>query len=229
MTITPDPILDNIVWHTLCGLHAPFAVGTNTVKRYAPGFSPVTCFSEPDNPDFEALSTLCDPGEAIFCEGWAGATPAGWKIHMETRVLRLVWNGDAPQEDPAPEAILLRTEHIEQAVSLAELTRPGPFGPRTIELGEYFGVFDGNHLVSMAGERFCAGTYREISGVCTHPDHRGQGYATRLMKKLILRQTQRGEIPFLHVISDNHAARDLYLAMGFEIYRESALRVISRA
>ena len=30
-------------------------------------------------------------------------------------------------------------------------TNPGPFGIRTIELGEYFGVFDGAQLVAMAG------------------------------------------------------------------------------
>ena len=40
----------------------------------------------------------------------------------------------------------------------------------------------------MAGERMHAGTLREISGVCTHPDFQGRGLARRLMRKLVRRQ-----------------------------------------
>jgi len=60
----------------------------------------------------------------------------------------------------------------------------------------------------MAGERFQAGALREISGVCTHPDFQGRGFARRLMLKLIRHQMHRGETPVLHVIRDNtHAVR----------------------
>ena len=114
-----------------------------------------------------------------------------------------------------------------QALELALLTRPGPFGPRTPELGEYFGYFDGDRLVAMAGERMAAESLREISGVCTHPDHRGRGHARKLMLKLVRRQLQRGETPFLHVMRDNASARELYQRMGFGIYRESVVRVIA--
>jgi predicted GNAT family acetyltransferase len=66
-------------------------------------------------------------------------------------------------------------------MALAQLTRPGPFGPRTIELGEYFGAVEDGRLVAMAGERMAASGLREISGVCTHPDHQGRGHPNRLM------------------------------------------------
>ena len=115
-----------------------------------------------------------------------------------------------------------------QALELAALTRPGPFGPRTIELGEYFGCFEGERLVAMAGERMHAGTLREISGVCTHPDFQGRGLARRLMAKLVRRQMQRGETPFLHVMRGNARARRLYARMGFRARRESVVRVIAR-
>jgi predicted GNAT family acetyltransferase len=80
----------------------------------------------------------------------------------------------------------------------------------------------------MAGERMAAETLREISGVCTHPDYRGRGLARRLMLKLVRRELRRGEIPFLHVMRDNHSARRLYEEMGFRVYRESVVRVVSR-
>ena len=80
----------------------------------------------------------------------------------------------------------------------------------------------------MAGERMHAGSLREISGVCTHPGFQGRGLARRLMMKLIRRQRLRGETPFLHVMSGNAGARALYERMGFRLYRESVVRVISR-
>jgi predicted GNAT family acetyltransferase len=98
---------------------------------------------------------------------------------------------------------------------------------RTIEMGAYFGCFDGGRLVAMAGERTTAGPYREISGVCTHPDHQGRGHAKRLMQKVIQRQLARGEIPFLHVMSANQAAHDFYLRMGFRDYGETVVRVVT--
>jgi ribosomal protein S18 acetylase RimI-like enzyme len=109
-----------------------------------------------------------------------------------------------------------------------ELTNPGPFGIRTPELGEYFGYFAGGRLIAMAGERMCAGDLHEVSGICTHPDHQGKGLARRLTLKLVHRQTQRGKTPFLHVISQNAAARALYAKLGFREYLETVVRVITR-
>ena len=133
-----------------------------------------------------------------------------------------------PVADEAPDAVRLGPEHTAQALELAVLTRPGPFGPRTIELGDYFGCFDGERLMAMAGERLYAGTLREVSGVCTHPDYRGRGLARRLMSKVIGRELARGETPFLHVMRDNESAHRLYEQLGFRIYREPVLRVIAR-
>ena len=67
----------------------------------------------------------------------------------------------AVSTDEAPEAVRLGPQHASQALELATLTNPGPFGPRTIELGEYFGCFDGLRLIAMAGERMAFRVYRE--------------------------------------------------------------------
>jgi ribosomal protein S18 acetylase RimI-like enzyme len=141
---------------------------------------------------------------------------------------RMVWDGALPERDEALDAVPLGAEHAAQALELALLTRPGPFGPRTIELGEYFGLFEGAELVAMAGERMAAPGLREISGVCTRPGHQGRGHARRLMLKLIRRQLLRHETPFLHVMRANEAAHGLYLRMGFRDYCETVVRVVAR-
>lgn len=220
-------LLDNIVWHALVGPHAKYATGTDGARRYAPGFSPIVGFANVEQPDFAALAPFCEPGEHFYCDGWSGTAPAGWQIDAETTMFKMLWEAEMPLTDEAPEAVPLGPEHALQALELATLTRPGPFGPRTIELGEYFGCFDGQRLAAMAGERMHAGTLREISGVCTHPDYQGRGYARRLMLKLIRRQMQRNETPFLHVMRENGSARRLYERMGFRSYRETVVRVIA--
>jgi GNAT superfamily N-acetyltransferase len=220
-------LLDNIVWHTLAGAHSRFAMGAGRARRYAPGFSPIIGFADPARPDFDSLAAICRPGERFYTDAWSGPAPPGWRIEVESTMFKMVWDAPMPEGDEAPEAVPLAPEHAPAALELATLTRPGPFGLRTLELGDYFGFFEGARLVAMAGERFVAGSMREVSGVCTHPDFQGRKYARRLMLKLVRRQVQRGETPFLHVMRDNVRARALYERMGFATYRESATRVIS--
>lgn len=219
---------DNIVWNALAGPHANHATGTSNARRYAPGFSPICGFADPARPNVDALAPFCEPGEAFYCDGWSGAPPTGWRIDAEEVMLKMIFDAPMPANDDAPEAIRLGPAHVAQVLELVALTHPGPFGPRTIELGEYFGCFENGRLAAMAGERMRAGSLREISGVCTHPDFQRRGLARRLMNKLIRREMERGETPCLHVMRDNRTAARLYERMGFRLHRESVVRVISK-
>jgi ribosomal protein S18 acetylase RimI-like enzyme len=183
---------------------------------------------DPRHPDFATLEHFCQPGECFYFDIWSGLAPAGWRIDREAHMFKMIWSAASPAEDPAPDAIPLRPEHASQAVELARLTNPGPFGIRTPELGEYYGYFDGGRLVAMAGERMCAGTLHEISGICTHPDYQGRGLAKKLTLKLVYLQLRRGKTPFLHVLSHNETARGLYERLGFRNYLETVVRVASR-
>jgi ribosomal protein S18 acetylase RimI-like enzyme len=222
------PQLDNIFWHALTGAQSDFAIGSGGARRYAPGFSPILAFANPGQPDFDALLPFCVAGESFYTDGWSGPAPAGWRIELESTMFKMLWAGEPPPAEAAPEALRLAPADVEQALELAALTRPGPFGPRTIELGDYFGVFDGARLIAMAGERAFAGGLREVSGICTHPRAQGHGLARRLTARLVRRQLLRGETPFLHVMRSNEGARALYRRMGFVEVHESVVRVVRR-
>src|ERR1700694_5268560 len=135
-------LLDNIMWNCLTGPHARFAAGAGDARRYAKGFSPIVGFRNPEQPDLEALIPFCEPGEQFYCDIWSGAAPGTWQSDKEPTMLKMVWQGAMPESDEAPDAIPLRAEHAAQAVELATLTNPGPFGRRTTEIGEYFGYFE---------------------------------------------------------------------------------------
>src|SRR5689334_2067880 len=181
-------LLDNVMWNCLSGPHARFATGEGAVRRYAPGFSPIVGCEDPKHPDFATLEKFCEPGECFYFDQWTGDAPPGWRIDKEASMWKMLWDAKGPPEDPGADAIPLRPEHAGLAVELAKLTNPGPFGIRTPELGEYFGYFDGGRLIAMAGERMCAGSLHEVSGICTHPDFQGRGLARKLTLKLVFLQ-----------------------------------------
>jgi ribosomal protein S18 acetylase RimI-like enzyme len=220
--------LDNVMWNCLAGPHAHFASGTGATRRYAPGFSPIIGFADPSAPDLAALADLATPGEEFYCERWTGGLPPGWLLVSETLMTRMVHEGPVPVRDPAPDAVPLEARHCHEAMALAALMRPGPFGLRTLELGDYFGYFDAEGLVAMGGERMQVPGFREISGLCTHPRGQGRGLARRLAGKLLQRQASRGERTYLNVMSANTRARGLYRSMGFVDYCETVIRIIRR-
>ena len=117
--------------------------GHGKVRRYREGFSPIAAFADPDNPEFKTLERFCEPGDSFYCDGWSGPKPKGWDIKAESTMFKMLWNEASPIGDDAMDAVKIGPQHREQVLELVELTRPGPFGPKTIELGDYFGIFDG--------------------------------------------------------------------------------------
>jgi len=112
-------------------------------------------------------------------------------------------------------------------LDLTALVYPHYFREETAKLGDYFGIFDGETLCSMAGIRFAMNGYQEISAICTHPDYRGRGYAARLTHHLIHKITNEGDTPFLHTESDN-PAKAMYEKLGFELHQELPFKVFER-
>nr|WP_198423905.1 GNAT family N-acetyltransferase [Microlunatus antarcticus] len=105
-------------------------------------------------------------------------------------------------------------------MDLVARTEPGPFRPRTYELGTYLGLRHDGRLVALAGERLHPTGWTEISAVCTDPAYRRRGLASRLVRGVAHLVRERGETPFLHTGAANTRAIELYLAMGFELRRE---------
>ena len=110
--------------------------------------------------------------------------------------------------------------------ALVELTRPGPFGTRTIEMGRYLGIKQDGRLVAMAGERMHLPGFTEISAVCTAEQARGRGLAAALTAHVADAVWARGEQPFLHVAGHNITAKRVYERIGFTVRRTTDFVVL---
>jgi predicted GNAT family acetyltransferase len=114
-------------------------------------------------------------------------------------------------------------------VAVTTLAFPGFFRARTIQMGSYFGVRSGGRLVAMGGERLMLDGYSEISGICTHPEYRGNGFAANIIWQLARNHRRDGLVSWLHVGAANSYAIELYLRMGFKTARTFTLNRVSRS
>lgn len=110
-------------------------------------------------------------------------------------------------------------DDVPAMMELTALTKPGPFGVRTHELGTFLGIRVAGQLVAMAGERMKPANYSEITALCVHQEHRGRSYGRVLLSAALQQIVARGEIPFLHVFSSNLSAVALYRRQGMETRR----------
>ncbi|MEU8775677.1 GNAT family N-acetyltransferase [Streptomyces sp. NPDC048606] len=211
-------VLDNPVWAALSGPHRAFAQSVGRAARYLPDANPFAAVADPRDPRAWAdLAELTGPGREVWLTGLP-TPPPGWRTLRTIPGVQL--DGRAVRAEADPEAVRLGAADVPEMLELVALTAPGPFLPRTVELGTYLGIRHEGRLVAMAGERMRPTGWTEISAVCTHPDHRGRGLAQRLVRAVAAGVRERGDLPFLHAAADNTNAVRLYGAMGFALRRE---------
>jgi len=210
-------MLSNPMWTALATTHAGHAQTSGLLKRFVPDVAPF-CAVEQAGADIGG-ATILHQGEHIYFLGTIPALPANCTVVYEAAILQMVYAGEAlpPAGDGAP---LLDGAAIPAMLELTALVYPEFFRLRTKALGNYIGVHVDGKLAAMAGQRLACPGYREISAVCTHPDHRGQGHAARLIRQLSSAILADGDIPFLHVSASNSRAWALYENLDFKASRE---------
>ncbi|WNF31142.1 GNAT family N-acetyltransferase [Streptomyces sp. C11-1] len=212
--------MDNPARSSLTGPHAHFAVRRGRILRYPVDVSPWLALPDaPDAQDWADVAALAGDTGPIALTAFREPPPHDWEILFRAEGVQLV--DESVAAAPDPEAVRLGPADVPEMLDLVARTRPGPFLPRTVEMGAYLGIRRRGALVAMAGERLHPPGWTEISGVCTDESVRGQGLASRLVLAVAHGIRERGETPFLHAAGSNTRAIRLYESLGFRLRRRT--------
>ena len=230
MSRSPQASLDHPIWTALTTRQAHLGQGDALARRYHPDVAPFAALASETPAAYEALHQLLLPGEQVALLSQDSVSPID--ALQTTRVgdlhqMLATQHKSGSVDDQG--VIALSHADAKDMLDLVQKTKPGPFGKRTHEMGNYIGIRDQGRLIAMAGERMCIDGYVEISAVCVDDDWRGRGLAGRLVTILRRQIEQRGQTPFLHVLGGNRLAIGLYERLGFEIRRTFQLTRIGHA
>lgn len=209
--------LDRPVWSALASRQAHLALGHARALRFDPDYALFAAAADDSAEATAALGRLNVSSNGMgLVEAGDMPLPPGAVVRASAACVQMVaasltGGGKAVAFEPLGEA------DAAEMLALATLTVPGPFFERTHRLGDFIGVRLDGRLVAMAGERMKPEGFTEVSGVCTHPDHRGRGYAGALMRAVTARILERGEQAFLHAYAANTATIALYETLGFRV------------
>jgi predicted GNAT family acetyltransferase len=210
--------LDRPVWSALTSRWARIAEGDARAWRIGRDYGVFGAAADrlPDN--LAALAALVpEQGELWMVEREDWPAPPGTRFVRQAECVQMICEELVPGKAPAFEIVELDENDAPAMYDLAMLTQPGPYAAHTNRLGDFIGVKQGGTLIAMAGERMKMPGLSEVSGVCTHPDYRGRGYAGALMRVVAERMLARGETPWLHAYASNAGAIALYESLGFRV------------
>ena len=219
MSDSDEALLDRPIWSALTTSHKHLAEGGSRALRYPVDMTPFADMVDMSAESFAALGDLMAPSQvaALFTPD-AVDVPTGFNVVLAQSGDQMIGSpADSPLRDA--EIVRLGAADAPAMMSLVALTKPGPFAARTHELGTFLGIRDRGELVAMTGERMKPGKFVEMTAVCVHPDYRGRGYAQALLAAVARQIESRGEIPFLHVFSNNASAIALYERQGMRLRR----------
>lgn len=215
--MSPAHPLDRPVWSALTSRQASLGLGDGRALRFDPAYALFAAAADASAESTAALGTLnTSPNGMGLVETGPMPLPPGARVRAQADCVQMVAStltvgGKTVAFEPLGEA------DAAEMLALATLTVPGPFFDRTHRLGDFIGIRQDGRLIAMAGERMKPDGFTEVSGVCTHPDFRGLGYAGALMRVVTQRILERGEQAFLHVYAAHTATIALYETLGFRV------------
>ncbi|WP_043706903.1 GNAT family N-acetyltransferase [Tenacibaculum ovolyticum] len=212
--------LINPVWHSLNETHKKFAINYDGVQFYDPEICPFGAFSDVSK-TANALNEYAKLTDSFFLVT-ENKTPI-----FDDRFVSLDRKIDGCQmvlqsliEVNITENIVpLTNEHINEIYNLVWLVMPGYFKKRTFEMGNFFGIFKNNKLVSITGQRMQTNDFVEISAVVTHPEYTRRGYAKQLTTHVTKEIIKHNKHPILHTTKGNSAI-PLYEKLGYKLTRD---------
>ena len=221
-------LLERPIWSALTSRHAALAEGNALARRYPRDVSAFAATADETAESLAALALLAPPGDTLLLvQKDPIVLPPGFEVVTRATLVQMVADTAVAEVDDMRVHPLGRADAADM-LALAQLTKPGPFSLRAQDFGPFWGIRHGGRLIAMAGQRLGQDGFRELSGVCTHPDAQGQGLG-RLMSLFGTRQIQAaGDTAYLHAYAINTPAIRLYEAIGFRLRETMNMAIIRK-
>ncbi|MFM7027363.1 MAG: GNAT family N-acetyltransferase [Chakrabartia sp.] len=223
--MTPHP-LDRPAFAALWSDWASFAQTQGNARRLHPHYGPFAASKDPMQLD-ELVPLARAHGPVWIVEDHLpDQLPKGLRLEKQAEVIQMVAADLIAPSLPDDMADLPDRDGPEMR-ALAVMTEPGPFAEKTHLLGRFVGVRRNGQIIAIAGERMRLPGFTEVSGVCTHPDARGQGLAAALTYEIARGIHATGAVPFLHCYPENRPAVAAYERIGFTTRRRLSAFILS--
>lgn len=220
--------LKNPVWYSLNETHKKFLIEYDGVQFYKPEINNFGAFFD-ENKTAKALNKYSKKTEKFFLVS-ENITPIidAKNITLEKKINGCQMILDKLTNIEIKEEIVYLTEkHIDEVYELIWLVMPGFYQKRGFEMGNFYGIFKNNKLISISGQRLQTDDFIEISSVVTHPKHTRKGYAKQLIAHTTKEILKENKLPILHTNKGNKAI-PLYEKLGFKISRDMNWWLFSR-
>lgn len=220
--------LQNPVWYSLNETHKKFLIEYNGVQFYNPEINNFGAFLDADKTS-DALNQYAERTDKFFLVSENGVP----NINSDTIILEKKIDGcqmvleNLTDVEIDEDIVLLTTKHIDEIYDLIWLVMPGFYQKRGFEMGNFFGIFKDNKLVSISGQRMQTNDFIEISSVVTHPNYTRRGYAKQLIYHTSKEIIKENKLPILHTNKGNLAI-PLYKKLGFKLSRDMNWWLFSR-
>jgi len=225
---TLEEKLKNPVWYSLNETHYQFLTPYDGVQFYHPDISIFGAFFDA-NKTAKALSAYAQIADTFFLVSENGVPI----IDTNTVVLEKKIDGcqmvleELIDLEITEEIVLLTETYIDEIYDLIWLVMPGFYKKRGFQMGNYYGIFKDNKLVSITGQRMQTDDFVEVSGVVTHPDYTKRGFAKQLVAHTTKEILKENKLPILHTNKGN-AAIPLYEKLGYKLTRDMNWWLFSR-
>ena len=122
------------------------------VGRYPADVAPFVAIDPAASHTAEQLAELVTPGESVLFVGAAPSLLTGWSVEGPVPIAQMICDSRI-DSGSGPDIVELSGARVPDMLSLTALVYPHYFRPRTIEMGRYLGIYEGDQLIAMAGQR----------------------------------------------------------------------------
>ena len=146
-----NTVLINPVWEALSSRQSHFNRGTQSLKYFPQEVSPFIGLKNWDTEDLVDLENNI-PGNRSFSFMIAKEVtiPSSFEIIFSIPLYQMICTKLIPFSTTTTKIENLGEKDIPRMLALTELTKPGPFYERTIDFGNYIGIFKKEELIAMA-------------------------------------------------------------------------------